>query len=352
MVNYHCMFANLEQDANINSHASEILEKYMSSSKFLGVVAGVYKEECGTYVGATGYTDKREHLKFNPKTITRITSITKPMTAVAIMQLYEQGLIDLDAPVQTYLANFPEGANKITIRHLLSHTSGVPHYSSKIDAMSFSRYSSLNDAANSIIERGTVSEPGTQYIYSSFGYTLLGKVIEEASGRSFDEYLSKNIWQKAGMQNTSLEINHEGANKSRLYIKAGPLYIRSPYTDLSIIYPAGGVQSTAEDLLKFGEAILKDQLLNRDTLEIMIDVANSLAPKAGDDPYGMGWSVYHSQKNGRIITHGGAQPGASTHFQIWLDKGVVSVALSNAFGTKSSVYSLANEIGHLSLKDT
>jgi CubicO group peptidase (beta-lactamase class C family) len=348
-ISYHCKSDNLEHGVSVKSSADSILEKYVLSSEFLGVSTGIYKAECGTYVGAAGYSDKREQLNFKPDTITRIASITKPMTAVAIMQLYEQGLIDLDSPVQAYLLNFPKSAKKITIRHLLRHISGVPHYSSKVDAMSFSHYPSLDEAVDSIIGRGVVGEPGAQYIYSSFGYTLLGKVIEEVSGSQFDEYLSKNIWQKAGMHNTALEISHANANKSRLYIKAGSLYIRSPYTDLSVIYPAGGVQSTAEDLLKFGEAILKDKLIARETLEMMIDVTDSLAPEAGDDPYGMGWSVYHSPQNGRIIAHGGAQPGTSAHFQIWLDKGAVSVVLSNAFGTKSSAYSLANEIGGLAL---
>jgi CubicO group peptidase (beta-lactamase class C family) len=347
---YHCEPNNLGQVTDVKTSADAILEKYMLSSEFVGVTTGVYKAKCGTYVGFAGYSDKRGRLNFNPDTITRIASITKPMTAVAIMQLYEQGLIDLDVPLQVYLPNFPESDKKVTVRHLLSHISGVPHYSSKVDAMSFSHYPSLNEAVDSVIERGVVSEPGGQYIYSSFGYTLLGKVIEEVSGRQFDEYLNKNIWQKAGMQNTTLETSHASANKSRLYIKAGPLYVRSPYTDLSVIYPAGGVQSNAEDLLKFGEAILKDKLIARETLEMMIDVTNSLAPEAGDDPYGMGWSVYHSKNYGRIIAHGGAQPGVSAHFQIWLDNGVVSVTLSNAFGTKSSANSLANEIGGLALK--
>lgn len=118
---------------------------------------------------------------------------------------------------------------------------------------------------------------------------------------------------------------------------------------MSIIFPAGGVQSTAEDLLKFGEAILKNKLISRETLELMIDVSDSLAPEAGDDPYGFGWTVNDSPEYGRIISHGGVQPGASAHFQILLDKGVVALALSNSFGTKKSAYSLANQLGALVL---
>lgn len=342
---YSCTSNSLE----VTTKADSILKTYMSSSGFLGVSAGFFKAGCGPYVISSGYSDKRNLAKFQPDTIARIASVTKPMTAIAIMQLYEEGKVDLDIPIQNYLPDFPSTAQAVTIRHILSHTSGIPHYKSQIDAISFSHYESLESATKAIFERGLINPAGEKYVYSSFGYTILGRVIEVVSNDHFEDYLKKNIWQKAGMENTSLETSHSLSNKSRLYIKVGKIYVRSPYTDLSIIYPAGGVQSTAEDLLKFGKAILNNELVSRDTLEMMTNVRDSLAPEAGDDPYGLGWSVYESAENGRIISHGGAQPGASVHFQILLDKGVVSVAMSNAFGTKSSAYELASEMGRLGM---
>lgn len=321
----------------------------MSSRDFLGLSAGFFKAGSGSYIISSGYSDKRNLTKFQPGTISRIASVTKPMTAIAIMQLYEQGKVDLDIPIQAYLPDFPSSDQAVTIRHILSHTSGIPHYKSKIDAMSFSHYESLELATKAIFERGLISPAGEKYVYSSFGYTVLGRVIEVVSNDSFEEYLKSNIWQKVGMENTSLETSHSFSNKSRLYIKVDKTFVRSPYTDLSIIYPAGGVQSTAEDLLKFGKAIINNELVSRDTLEIMIDVRDSLAPEAGDDAYGLGWSVYGSPENGRIISHGGAQPGASVHFQVLLDKGVVSVAMSNAFGTKSSAYELASKMASVGM---
>ena len=342
-------YSSTSNALGVTTKADSILKKHMLSNDFLGVSTGFLRDGFGSYIISSGYSDKRNLTKFQPNTISRIASITKPMTAIAIMQLYEKGEVDLDAPIQTYLPDFPKSEHVVTIRHILSHTSGIPHYKSKIDAMSFSHYESLESATKAIYERGLMHPPGEQYVYSSFGYTVLGRVIEVVSNDHFEEYLRKNIWQKAGMENTSLETSHSLSNKSRLYIKMGKLYVRSPYTDLSIIYPAGGVQSTTEDLLKFGQAILHNELVSRDTLEMMIDVRDSLAPEAGDDPYGLGWSVYESPENGRIISHGGAQPGVSAHFQILLDKGVVSAAISNAFGTKSSAYELAAKMGNLEM---
>ena len=342
-------YSSTSNALGVTTKADSILNKHMLSNDFLGVSTGFLKDGFGSYIISSGYSDKRNLTKFQPNTISRIASITKPMTAIAIMQLYEKGEVDLDAPIQTYLPDFPKSEKVVTIRHLLSHTSGIPHYKSKIDAMSFSHYESLESATKVIYERGLMHSPGEQYVYSSFGYTVLGRVVEVVSSDRFEEYLRKHIWQKAGMENTSLETSHSSINKSRLYIKAGKFYLRSPYTDLSIIYPAGGVQSTTEDLLKFGKAILNNELVSRDTLEMMIDATDSLAPEAGDDPYGLGWSVYESPEKGRIISHGGAQPGVSAHFQILLDKGVVSVAISNAFGTKRSAYELAAKMGNLEM---
>jgi CubicO group peptidase (beta-lactamase class C family) len=334
--------------SDIEEQARSLLKNYSSNGEFLGVSAGVLKGDCGLVV-ATGYRDKRNLTPFAPDTISRIASITKPMTAIAVMQLYERGKLSLDTPIQTYLPEFPEGNNVVTVRHLLSHTSGVPHYKSALDAMSLSRFESLEAATKSIFERGLVNPAGENYTYSSFGYTLLGRVIEVVSNENFGDYMEANVWHRAGMNDTSLEYSHSVKNQSRLYVKAGRLFLRSPYTDLSIIYPAGGVLSTAEDLLKFGKAIIEDRLISRDTLEMMIDVTGSLAPEAGDDPYGLGWNVYHGGQNGRIISHGGSQPGVSAHFQIQLDRGIVSLAISNAYGTKRSAHALAIEIGEIDI---
>jgi CubicO group peptidase (beta-lactamase class C family) len=342
---YRCSSDSADIKEQVNDH----LMQAMSDREFLGVSGGVMKKGCGMIVAASGYRDKRNLAGFSAGTISRVASITKPMTAIAIMQLHEAGDLDLDDPVQAYIPEFPQTGQVTTIRHLLSHTAGIPHYKSALDAMSFTRYESLQSATEAILARGLVSAAGERYVYSSFGYTLLGRIVEIASNSHFDDYMRENIWQRASMKNTSLESSEFPANKSRLYVKAGEFYLRSPYTDLSIIYPAGGVQSTAEDLLMFGKAILENILVSRETLELMLDITESLAPAAGDDPYGLGWTVLESAEHGRIISHGGAQPGVSAHFQIMLDKGVVSAAMSNSYATKGSAYTLATEMGYLLL---
>lgn len=336
----------------MESKANDIINEHMASNNFLGVTAGLYIENCGTYLSGAGFTDKGDQKRTNSDMLGRIASITKPMTAIAIMQLHEKGILDLDKPIQTYLKEFPKKAKgDITIRHLLKHTSGISHYSSKWDALSFTYYETLVDALDAFKDNELNFEPGTQYMYSSYGYTVLGAIIEKVSQMSYGEYMRKNIWDKAGMSNTSLEVDKQKYNnKSRLYLKVGSTYIKSPNTDLSVIYPAGGVQSTAKDLLKFGEAVLHNKLIKSSTLEMMINATDELAPSIGDDPYGFGWAVYDDPKYGKIIQHGGSQPGTSSFFSIFLDHKIVSVVMSNSFGTRQNAFYLSRDIAILSLE--
>lgn len=114
------------------------------------------------------------------------------MTAIAIMHLYEKGMLDLDKPIQTYLKEFPKKIKgDITIKNLLKHTSGISHYSSKCDALSFTHYTTLVDALNAFKHNDLEFETGTQFMYSCYGYTVLGAIIEKVTQMSYGEYIKK-----------------------------------------------------------------------------------------------------------------------------------------------------------------
>lgn len=330
---------------------SELIKEKASKAIYdaglLGGSGGFYAEACGLFTTSFGVSDKANAKPFELDTVTRIASISKPMTAVAIMQLHENGKLNINDTIDGYLLNAPVEFQPITIRQLLNHTSGISHYTSSFDAMSFTQYATLEAALAIIYSRGVEHPVGEQYVYSSFGYTVLGRIIEIVSQTSYEQYMREYIWLKSGMNNTSIELSHHLNNKSKLYINIGGFNIKSPRTDLSIIYPAGGIQSTANDILMFGKAILDNTLINRESLELMIDITNEKSTLIGDDPYGLGWSVYHHPELGRIISHSGSQPGVSGLFQILLDKGVSSVALSNAYGTKNSIRQLTYDFAGL-----
>lgn len=351
-VNFSGEEANLWHREKLEGKANDLINENMVSHNFLGVTAGLYMDDGGTYASAAGFVDKSSQKRATVDMLGRIASVSKPMTAIAIMQLYEKGILDLDKPIQNYITEFPKKAKgDITIRHLLKHTSGIPHYSSKWEALSFTHYPTLVDALDAFKDKELDFEPGTQYRYTSYGYTVLGAIIEEVTQMSYGDYMKKNIWDKAGMSNTSLEeAGQEYDNKSKQYLKIKTTYIKSPKTDLSIIYPAGGIQSTIGDLLKFGEAVLNNKLIKSSTLELMINAKDELAPAAGDDPYGFGWGVYDDPTYGRIIQHGGTQPGTSSFFSIYMDHKIVSAVMSNSFGTRQNVFYLSRGLASLALE--
>lgn len=350
-VNFDCDLNPYRSHADFEQQANALVDERIKQGDFLGVAVGYYHERCGSYVSGAGFSSKRKQLPINSNTLMRSASITKPMTAIAIMQLYENGILDLDVPIQKYLKNFPVKAKgEITIRHLLKHTSGIPHYASKWEALSFSDYPTLNAATAIFNHKELEFTPGTQYLYSSYGYTILGAIIEEVTQMSYEEYMRKNVWEMAGMSDTGLEKSgYRYNNKSKLYLKIGTTYIKSPKTDLSNIYSAGGVQTTVGDLLKFGEAILQGKLVDHKTLKMMVNATDGLAPAIGDDPYGLGWAVYDHPKLGKIIQHGGSQPGASSFFAIFLDHSIVTTVLSNSFGSRQSAHSLSYQLAKLTL---
>ena len=330
-----------------NTKLDGLLDGYFTSGKFLGASLGVAMVACGDYVGGGGLSDKRNRSRMTASTAMRTASLTKPMTAVAIMQLLERRLLELDAPIKRYLPLLPKtSVGEITVRQLLSHTSGIRHYTSALDAMSFTNYTSFSDSLNAFISDPLSSEPGTVYEYSSYGYTVLGAIIEELSGKSYAEYMRANIWDTAGMTNTGLEPRHKQKNVSSLYLKLGSLFVRSPNTNLSIISPAGGTQSTVGDLLKFGRAILENKLISRQTLELMLNVENSLSVKIGDSPYGLGWAVLESSKFGRFIVHSGSSPGAESFLAIYLDQSAVISVLANAYSPGNEAYFLTRDVGN------
>lgn len=349
--NFDCDQNSYPSYTDFEQRANALVDKHIEHGDFLGVAAGYYHEGCGSYVTGAGFGSKYKQLPTNSNTLMRAASITKPMTAIAIMQLYEDGIIDLDVPIQRYLKSYPvKTQGEITVRHLLKHTSGIPHYTSKWEALSFSDYPTLNAATEVFKHKELQFVPGTQYLYSSYGYTVLGAIIEEVTQMSYEDYMREHVWEISGMYDTGLEKSgHRYGNKSNLYLKIGTNYIKSPTTDLSNIYSAGGVQTTVGDLLKFGEAILQDKLVEHKTLQMMINATDGLAPAIGDDPYGLGWAVYDHPKLGKIIQHGGSQPGASSFFAIFLDHNIVTAVLSNSFGSRQNAHSLSYQLVKLTL---
>lgn len=337
--------------SNSQTEANNLIKKIVSENTVMGISAGYSIEGKVIWQSAQGYANKEENVKFDVETRTRTASIAKPMTAIAVLQLLEKGLIDLNKPITSYIPDFPQlGKTKITVKHLLSHTSGVSGYKNGKEAETKKEYENLEEALVVFKNRKLKFEPGTKFSYTTYGYVVLGVLIEKVSGLSFEEYLQKNIWDKAEMTNTGIDKYQDPSqNKSELYSqkKKGVLK-KIAENNLSGRIPGGGFYSTTTDLLKFGNAIINHKLIKKETYDLM--VAHHSLEKVNNG-YGFGWFLYGGSENeSAIIGHSGAQTGSSTQLFIVPSKELVVIAMANTSGASSNVSQLAGNLINIALK--
>lgn len=279
-----------------------------------------------------GTADLENDVPVTPLTMFRLASISKPITAVAVLQLVEQGKLDLDAPIQTYVPSFPQKRWPISARQLLGHLGGIRHYRpGELD--STRHYTSIVEPL-AIFENDTlVQEPGTKYLYSTYGYNLLGAAVEGASGEKFMPYLREHILKPAGMSHLRDDdaltlIPHRAAGYRRA--TSGELR-NAALADTSNKIPGGGLCGTPDDLVAFGEAFLAGKLVKPETVALM---TTPLATNAGASTnYGLGWNV--GRRSGvREVSHGGAQPRVATLLYTRPERQTVVAIMCNLEGAK------------------
>jgi CubicO group peptidase (beta-lactamase class C family) len=258
-----------------------------------------------------GLADVENGVEARADTVYRIASISKPMTATAVMQLVEQGKIGLDDLASTHVPDFPDRGLGITLRHLLSHTSGIRHYNGgEFDLKD--HFDSIDSALQIFKDDPLLFTPGTKYSYSSYAFNLLGAVVEKASGLAFEAYLNEKVWGPAGMRETRLE--HQGEivpRRARQYVRRGGEVQNAPFADLSVKWAGGGMISTVEDLARFAIALDRGILLKPDTLELMYKPMTLVDGSRTE--YGLGWDTRVDEKGRRWIAHGGGATGGSTY---------------------------------------
>lgn len=240
----------------------EQLKLLTGKKENIGLTAGYSIDGVIKWSGSEGYLCEDNETPFSTTTLTRIASIAKSFTAVAIMQLTEKGDLTLDAPINQYLTNLPEDKKQITVKQLLAHTAGISQYMGEEEIENTTHYATLQDAMNVFIDRPLLFKPGSKYFYTTYGYVILGRIIEMVSGMSYQEYMRKNIFEIAEMDNTDVEkINQNYPNKSCIYNHNGRKAKEGNQNDLSNRIPGGGFYSTLEDVMKFGNALVSGKLI-------------------------------------------------------------------------------------------
>ncbi len=264
-----CFAQNLEWH-KLNS----FLDTLEAHNKFMGNIA-VSKNGTIVYTRSIGMTDVELKMKADENSKYRIGSISKTFTAVLVFKAVELGLLDLS---QTIEAHFPtiENSDRITVQHLLFHRSGIYNFTSDEAYLTWHTEKKTEDELVAIIAKAESDfEPGSQMAYSNSNYVLLTFLLEKSFKKSYADLLSEYITQPLGLENTYLggAINPRN-NESRSYV-FNQKWILAPESDMSIPLGAGGIVSTASDLVKFSDALFGGRLVNQVSLELMTTIQDN-----------------------------------------------------------------------------
>lgn len=275
---------------------------------------------------AFGMADLENSIPATTQTLFRTGSIAKPITAVAAMQLVERGKLDLDAPVQKYCPAFPNKPWPVTTRELLSHTSGIRHYKEhEID--STKHYGKNSDGFEIFAADPLLFEPGTNFQYSTYGYSVVGCAIEGGSGESYAAFVTENVLKPAGMTHTFVDDAFEIVpHRARGYQSVNGKVENAGLMDSSYKIPGGGWVTNSEDLVAFGVALLDGKLLKPETLATMWTPVKLPSGKSTDYGYGFGMTQVAGQSG---VAHSGGQQGTSTDLIILPNLRFVSAVMIN-----------------------
>lgn len=306
----------LQQTAALaQDHAAKIQEVLALAQKYRQFNGSVLVAENGkvVYKGAVGLANMEWNIPNAPDTKFRLGSITKQFTATVILQLVEQGKIKLDGKLSDYLPDYRKDVGeKVTIHHLLTHTSGIPSYTSQpgfFENVSRNPYK-VDEFVQKYASGNLEFEPGSKFLYNNSGYFLLGAIIERVTGKPYEQVLQENIFNPVGMTNTGYD-HHDTILPKRAtgYSKTPDGYTNAAYLDMSIPYAAGSLYSTVEDLYLWDQALYTDKLLSAQSKTLMY------TPFL--DGYAYGWAIHNASfmvnnETVPVITHDGGINGFTT----------------------------------------
>ncbi len=308
------------------------------------------------WASALGQADLEKRIGTSIYTPYRIGSVSKAVTSVGLARLIQDGRIDLDAPVRSYVPAFPEKRWAVPVGLLASHMGGVRHYTSRFgrtllkETLNREHYASVTDALEIFADDPLQYEPGTAFQYSTHGYTLLSAVMEGAAGKPFLAYMDEAVFTPLGMEHTGPDDGNATSPLSAVPYHmdrvVDPLlarlgspgrslhtrYVRPPDADPSYKWAGGGFLSTASDLVRMANALMSYEFVDSATVERLWTPQRLPDGSMNPQKYGMGWRIDREAEllgladSVRVVHHGGSSPGGSA-FLLLVPEAYVAVAV-------------------------
>lgn len=306
------------------------LKQLAKTADFSGVVL-IAKDGKTVFSKAYGYANLSDSIPNRLNTRFNLASMGKMFTGMAIMQLVQAGKISLEARVGLYLPGYANKAvaDSVTIHQLLTHTSGMGNFWEEHEKLAKEKYKTVDDYISLIENKPLLFKPGTRYLYSNSGYTLLGKIIEQVSGQTYFDYVKQHIFLPLKMYDTDAYELDDAVPRIATGYTMSPehpgQWKNNTYVNVVKGGPAGGSYSTAADLLRFANAVLANQLLNKENTSLYIH--GKVRYDRGSYAYGISTDTINGHP---VFGHTGGHFGIANELMIYPDLGYTVVILTNS----------------------
>ena len=324
-------------------HYAEVVEKAralvradIAERGYPGLAIAVSVDDETVWSEGFGYADLEHRVPMTRSVKFRVGSISKSMTAAAVAGLVEDGRLDLDAPVQTYVPSFPEKTHPVTTRQLGGHLGGIRHYRGNENFIR-DPFATVVDGLSIFADDPLLHEPGTTFSYTSHGFNLISAVVEGAAERPFLDVMREAVFRPLGMRDTVADfVTPIIPGRTRYYVRddAGRV-VNAPFVNNSYKWAGGGFLSTTEDVLRFANAHLYDGFLSKPSLELLFTEQKT---RDGEGVgYGFGWFIRTRDDGRRLLSHSGGSVGGTSLMVMEPETRVVVVGLINLTGANNGV---------------
>ena len=302
----------------------QVVDSYVSNKSFMGSVLVARGDEVLLSKGY-GSANLEWNIPNSPATKFRLGSVTKQFTAASILLLEERGKLNTDDPVKKFVPDAPAAWDKITIFHLLTHTSGIPNFTNFPDYQSQEPFATTPEKLVARFRDKPLDfQPGEKWSYSNSGYVLLGYVLEKASGESYEKFVQENIFGPLGMKDSGYDSNSAVIpRRAAGYARSNDGPVNAGFIHMSIPFSAGALYSTTGDLLRWEQGLFGGKVLSAASL------AKMTTPFKNDYACGVG---VRTVKGHKVIDHGGGIEGFNTFLAYYPEDKLTAVALGNLSG--------------------
>jgi CubicO group peptidase (beta-lactamase class C family) len=330
--------------AQDTARMDQIVQSYVADHHFMGTVLVARGGEVMLHKGY-GFANLEWNVANTTNTKFRLGSVTKQFTAASILLLEERGKLSINDPVKKYLPDAPAAWDKITIYHLLTHTSGIPNFTSFPDYRKLEPFAATPaELVARFRDKPLDFQPGEQWSYSNSGYVLLGYLIEKISGRTYEIFVRENIFKPLNMEETGYDSNsavipHRAAG----YEYDHNTFQNAGFIHMSIPHGAGALYSTTGDLLKWEQGLFGGKVLQSASLEKMI------TPFKNNYAFGLAVETTAGHK---VIAHGGGIEGFNTQLEYYPEDKLTVVVLRNVTGPGPGPQEIARNLGAVAHGET